>query len=393
MEENEKLVKEIGEKITTLKSEMASKASAEEVENLKTQLKQYESVEAMLTKQGEEIAILKKSHQNQHAGFVDAIGETIQKNAEQIKALKANGGKLVMDVKAVGNMTTSNISGRQMLGAELIPGFTPIARRRPFMMEIVSVRPNSSGKVNWVDKRAGEGGAGGTAEGASKNQVDFDLVEVSTNLKKRTVFIKVSEEMLEDIDYIQSEIKNELLELLKLDLDNQILFGDGIGTNLNGIDTIAVAWSAGSQAGNVDNANNWDVLKVGITQMINNHFYPTVILMNPSDHCGMLLEKGTDGHYVTPTFATPDGKEIAGIPVVQNPNVTEGDFYIIDGTKCATHLKKGLRLEMDRDGEDFTKNMWTILAEVRAENIISQNNYNAFIVGTFADAIADLETP
>jgi HK97 family phage major capsid protein len=217
-----------------------------------------------------------------------------------------------------------------------------------------------------------------------KNIIDFDLVEVTTTLKKRTNFIKVSEEMLEDIDFIQSEIQNELLVLLNLDLDAQILNGNGIGTNLNGINTIATTFAAGSFAGTVINANNYDVVKVAATQVISANFMPNYLLINPIDKASMELSKSVDGLYTTPAFVTADGSQIAGLRVIENNGVAAGEYLVMDSTKCATYLKNGIRIEMGRDSDDFSKNMWTIIAEVRAENVISENNYDAFVKGDFA---------
>ena len=94
-----------------------------------------------------------------------------------------------------------------------------------------------------------------------KNQIDFDLVVASETVVKRTAFIKVSDEMVDDISFMASEINNELMRELLKDVENQVYQGNGVAPNMNGIRTVATAFAAGSFAGTVDNANIVDVLK------------------------------------------------------------------------------------------------------------------------------------
>ena len=50
-------------------------------------------------------------------------------------------------------------------------------------------------------------------------------------------------------------------------------------------------------------------------------------------------------------------------------------------------------IEIGLDGNDFTKNMRTILAEWRGQLFIQENDQTAFVTGTFATTNAALETP
>jgi hypothetical protein len=60
----------------------------------------------------------------------------------------------------------------------------------------------------------------------------------------------------------------------------------------------------------------------------------------------------------------------------------------------ATLYSKGdVRIEVDRNGNDFIQNMMTILAEWRGITVIENNDRNAFVKGVFATDKAALETP
>ena len=114
-------------------------------------------------------------------------------------------------------------------------------------------------------------------------------------VRKVTAFIKVSKEMLDDVDLIESEINQELSEEIKLVIDAQVLSGDGTGQNLTGILENATAFAAGTfatgQANEVSTPNNADALRVAINQVMINQFQPNYILMHPSDVAAMDLAK------------------------------------------------------------------------------------------------------
>ena len=82
-----------------------------------------------------------------------------------------------------------------------------------------------------------------------------------------------------------------------------------------------------------------------------------------------------------------------GTPIVENNNVTAGDFVVGDFSKAIIAQKSGIMVEIGLDGNDFTKNMRTILAEWRGQLFIQQNDRTAFVTGTFATTNAALETP
>ena len=73
--------------------------------------------------------------------------------------------------------------------------------------------------------------------------------------------------MLDDIDFIESEIRNELMRELMLDVESTAYSGNGTAPALNGIRTVATAFAAGTFAGTVDNTNSADVLRVAINQI------------------------------------------------------------------------------------------------------------------------------
>jgi HK97 family phage major capsid protein len=389
-------------KSSLLEQALDRKATKEELDAIKedlrnSQAEQVKSLNEQLKLQGLEIKRLTNVEQKSKNTFT-SIKQHLQAKSEHLKAIKENGSRehfnFDLNSKAVGNMTiTGNVTG-EVPQAFREAGMNRIADRMPFVRNHINIGSVSSNVVSWVEQQNREGGAGGTAEGTAKNQADFDLVEATENVVKRTVYIKASLEMLDDIDFIESEIRNELLIRLNLDIDNQQLQGDGTGSNLTGLLTVATAYSAGTFAASIDNANNYDVLVTAINQVVIANFMPTVIFVNPSDKTEMMLTKGTDGHYIKFPFVSEDGGTIMGdIPIVANNGVPADTFLVMDGAKPTIFDKQSVRVDVGLDGNDFTNNFVTILAEWRGAQRVKGNDVPALVTGTFTAAKAALETP
>lgn len=400
--------------IEAINSRIAEKtqgfAKSEEIEALKTDLT---AVKEMIEKSSEntDVADLKAAIANVETsidGLKEAKKETPKARSlgqaivnafvsakEAIAEMAEKGGTVKLDVKAADTMTiTGNYSGGTVGLSDLETGLTRIQRRAPFMRQLSNTRGTTSKYVVWIEQANPDPGAAGqTAEGALKTQTDFDLVEKSCEVKKTTAFIKVSKEMLADIPFMQGEINGELMELVELKLDEQILLGDGTGQNLDGIDLVATAFAAGSFAANVPSANNSDVLRVAIAQIANANFSANYILLNPEDAAAMELTKDTNGQYTYPVFVNEAGMSVKGLPVVENPGVPAGSFYVGDFTKSNLRIREEMNVQVGYVNDDFTKNLVTILCETRACHFIKSNHYGAFVKGDFATAIAAIDKP
>jgi len=85
-----------------------------------------------------------------------------------------------------------------------------------------------------------------------------------------------------------------------------------------------------------------------------------------------------------------DQLSLSGVPIVENVNITAGDFLVGDFSKATVVQKSGINVEVGLDGNDLTKNMRTFVAEWRGALFIENNNTTAFVTGTFATTNAAL---
>ena len=388
-----------------LEAAVAGKASKEDLDAMKAEIfenqeKQMAALNTALKSQG---AILKRMSKEEveakNKSFADSLRAELVAKKESLKELKEGDKSTARNasfvVKVVGDITSANISGGNVPVEDRLSGFDVIPTRATRLLDVVSRSTTNSNIVSWVSQANKEGAAGQTAEGTAKNQIDFDLVVDSESLKKTTAYIKVSTEMIDDVDFIMAEIRNELLRELLLAVETQVYSGDNTGQNLNGIRTQAPAFAAGTFAGTIDNANEVDVLTVAMNQIeIAEQGEPTAIFMHPSDVNALKMVKvsSTDKRYVERLVMVAGNLELDGVPIIKSTLVTAGTYLVGNFANATVIQKAGVMIDIGLDGNDFTKNMRTILAEWRGLNLIKTNKVTSFVKGTFATDKAALET-
>lgn len=382
------------EDIESLKSELAT-AQKEQMVQLNKTLKEYGLAIEKLNKNNSERSLISNA-----TSVKDSL--STEENKAKLSALKglnkasAEQNGITFEIKAAGTMLEStNVSGGNVPVEQRIAGLNLIATRQLRLMDLFAKGAASSNIISWVYQANRDGAAGGTAEGDTKNQIDFDLVVASQAVVKRTAYIKISTEMLDDIDFIQSEINNELMRLLMLDIELTAYSGNGTAPNLNGIRTVATAFAAGTFAATVDNANEADVLTVAINQIaIANQEAPNAIMMHPSDITKLKLYKvsATDRRYIDRLIFIGNTLTLDGVPMIGSTLVTAGTYLVGNFNMSTMYQKNAVTINMGLDGNDWTKNLRTIIAEWRGALVTKNNDRTAFVKGTFATDIAALET-
>lgn len=366
------------------------------------------AVKAMLKELDTQVENLKQRIKDNDEGngfkvksFAKELEKSLSLQEEAIKDLKRKQGTSInFDIKAASTFllgdpvggTPSHYDGTFALSTwDGEMASTP--KRKLFMRDLVRVVPVDNLYVHWAEKQASEGGATAVAEGAKKPQMDWKYVENSSKVEKIAVWIKVSKESLDDLKFLRGEINTELRYEVERELDEQMWDADGTAPNLEGLLPQIPTYAAGTFAGAVASANIYDVIVTAISQVETAGFSPNAIAVNPTDYYKLILTKDANGNYIRPQFLPDGGQAIAGIRIVSNSNVTAGTFVVGDFTKATLAIREDVNLDMGYENDDFTKNLVTILAELRAAFYIKNNYKPAFVKGDFATAIAAITVP
>jgi HK97 family phage major capsid protein len=379
-------------------SAMETMATVEQVEELKSavnSLKNLDKKNSEMEKtiarfEGKLEAMSSKTVQNVEApsrSLGQAMVKSFTNNHKTILDTIEKGQTFNLDVKT-DTTITGDYTGNIALSV-LDPEVNRIARPTRRILEIANVGTTTSKFVTYIQQTTQSTGTW-IAEAAVKAQGQVQYQEVSVEVKKVAATLKVSKEMMSDLAFVSSEVNIELMANVEQKIDYSLINGAG-GTDLVGLVSTATTWAAGTFAGTITQPNVSDVIRVGKAQSEALNFYPTHVVLHPSDVAAIQLTKSTTGEYTYPIFLPTTGEMmIAGLIIVQSNNITAGTFLIGDYSKANVKIREAVNMSVGYVDDDFQRNMVTILCEARLVNYVKANDTGAFIKGVFATCIAAL---
>lgn len=221
------------------------------------------------------------------------------------------------------------------------------------------------------------------AEGSAKPESNYGGTIQTGTIKTMATWTKLTEQMIADDSNIVNFINDDMPYQLANVIEYQILRGDGSSGNFSGL----------NQSGNYHDyitgitfANDDTVIDLvlrvksameaaGVTNVM--------LLLNPSDWCKVLTAKNVNKDYLIPGIVDVPSKTIWGVPVVTNPFVEAGKFYLGNFAEAGKIVEReDLSIEMDREQDDFTKNLMTLRVERRLDLAVMQPK--AVCYGNFA---------
>ena len=318
-----------------------------------------------------------------------AVRKSLKDNHKAIVSAMEKGETINLDVKTDTDLT-NDYTGDVALSV-LDPMVDRIKRPIRRVQEIANIGTTTSKYVVYIQQTTASTSSF-ILEAGAKAQGQVQYQEVSVEVKKVAATLKVSKEMLTDLAFMQSEVNYDLMESVEQSIDNALLNGNGVGANLDGVINQSTAWSAGTFAGTITNANVSDVIRVGKAQIEASNFTPTHVILNPEDVAKIQLTKTAQGEYTYPIFMDQTGAmNLAGMVVVSSANMTADNFVIGDFSRFNVRYREALNMSIGYVNDDFQRNMVTILCEARLVSYIKANDQAGFVTGDFTTAIAALE--
>lgn len=320
-----------------------------------------------------------------------ATGEKTKDKWEAWKRGDIDNLEIPLTLKSAGTMLESNALGGSayLPSVEMVPGITDIARTKPLIEQYANTSNTNSAVIVWVNKTNPEGTVVMLAEGEVKTLIDFNLETETSTAKKAPGKIKVSTEMLDDFEFMAREIEGELRYQVDKAVDEQLLSGTGLTVYLKGITEYAGGYVLTTIE--AENANNSDAIMAAATQIVSLDFQASHAFVNPIDAANMKLTKDDNGQYVIPPFQAANGLSIAGLTIVESNKIPVGYVLVADMSKYHVRNYKPFTVTYGHTGDDFERNLVTILGERRLHAYASDNNTGAFVYDTFANIKTALE--
>lgn len=423
------VAKELLEKATAEVKAEIDKATAgirdELKENLEVQIKELDVRIAEGEAAGKGVAELKEEHSKRseaNATFVDKIeamvkshADTLNKKIDELAGLKtipsADGNinygeglaKAVTDIK-MGPQSHStratfdfkgimpharkdiSVSGPTVYEPMYVPGIIGPGERQLRVRDLLPRNRTSQNQVFFVSETAlTDNAAPQTALGATKGETTFQVTVDSETVQTIAHFIQVPTQMLDDIPALEDYTNGRMIFLLDQEEEDQLLYGDDTGANLNGLFTQATAFDTTLLTElQVATPSDIDRLRAAIAQVNVAEYPASGIIMHTYNWAGIEMLKDSQLRYL---FAFPQDRSAPrmwGLPVVATTAINSPDFLVgAFALGAAIWDKQQSQISIStEDSDNFQRNMATI----RAEERITLTVYRAlaFVEGDFA---------
>lgn len=268
---------------------------------------------------------------------------------------------------------------------EVAPGIVDLVRVQPTFWERLQKGRTRANPYVWVNKTNKQGNATFIGEGVLKPLASFELATESSLPKKVAERMKASTELLYDLEGMETFITQELRYEVETAANTAVLTGTLSSTSPAGVTTIASAYSLTTVK--TTNPTNADAIRAAIAQLRSLNFNGTLTAyLNPIDLANMDLEKAQDsGVYMLPPFTTADGRVIAAVPVIEDNNIAVGFLLIGDMSKYRILMHQDFFVKWGWENDDFSKNLMTVIGEMRFHQFYSANHAGAWIYDELAD--------
>lgn len=359
--ETKKLFDELNAKVDEINTDVAAKGAT-----VKQMLEQLEEFKASKGRKftGEPGQDVNATVNLLKDGFADNF-EKIKEQANEPKS------EHKFKIKTVGNMTAaSNLTGNVVATYASQPALR--GRQKVHFRDLVNVIPSATGlwKFYRQNKPVGEGSFDfQTTHAAVKNQLDYDMTEVTVTVDYLAGFVRIAKQMMQDLPFMQSFVSSELVEDYLRTEDLKFFMqvaGAATGNIANVTSTVTVEKIIQAIANQGD--DDYDPNGCVVT----NQVWAKILLTKPNDYS---LPAGNQAV----TIAANGDVNILGIPVIKVKDTYIGANRVLlgDWTKAAIIQTEGLNVNMyEQDSDNVQRNLITVKAEARVA--LAQLRLDAF---------------
>lgn len=304
---------------------------------------------------------------------VKSIGEKFTESANY-KAFSANtrdvrGARHIVSTKN-DSPTVSTVSpaiNRNTIAAPYqLAGIWGAPEQQLIVENLIPHIPVSSSAVEYLKHTGFTNNAGVVAEGAAKAESTFEFDLATANVVTIAHWTKITEQLAADAPAVTAYINAKMMYGLQLKVDNQIISGTGTSTQLGGFLKSGNHTDYTSAVTIPTGANLMDFALLIKTKLDTLGYPPKVLLLNPADWAGLALLKDTQKRYLLGGPAGVTTKSLWGLPVETTASVPSGKYVMADFALGSTiYDRQEVALEIDREGDDFRKNLLTIRVERR----------------------------
>lgn len=370
-------VKELNSSLKGIGDQIKAQAEATQKEIARTGEMHAETrvkVDELLSKQGELSARLQEAEQKlvnasngsrNQADRQKSAGEMVVAS-EQMEGVNASfrGSRRVSVPRAA--ITSAPASGGALVGADRRPEIIMPPERRLTIRDLIAPGTTDSNAIEYVRETGFTNNAAAVAEGGAKPYSDLVFELVNAPVRTLAHLFKASRQILDDSSALQSYIDARARYGLLTVEEQQLLYGNGTGANLQGLMTLAETYAAPGGIV-VTGEQRIDRLRLALLQAELSEFPADGIVLNPIDWAAIELTKDGEGRYIVGqpqegTAARLWNRPVVATQAMQQDEFLTGAFRL--GAQIFDRMDVEILISTEND-KDFENNMVTIRAEER----------------------------
>lgn len=280
--------------------------------------------------------------------------------------------------------------GGSLVQNDVQPGSLDILQRELTVMDLLPRLATDSDMIEYVREDTFTNNAAMVAEatattGTTGLKSESVLAFSAQTAPVRTLahWIPVTNRMLADAPAIRGIINSRLLLGLALELEDQVIDGDGTGENFTGILRTAGINIQGLGADSIQDA----VFKARTQVRVTGKARPNAVVLHPNDWQAVRLARenvatGTLGGYLFGPPSQSGATTMWGLPVIESEGIPENTGLVGDFSMGATLFdREQSAIRVGFIDDQFVRNMQTILAELRAAFVVWRPTAFAKVTG------------
>lgn len=239
--------------------------------------------------------------------------------------------------------------------------------RRTHVRDLMTSISTESGAIHTLTETevAGDGPAV-VGEGLDKPEVTLSFADDLERMKVIAAYMKVTVQQMLYVPQLMDHIEMRMSQLIPHEEDEQIIKGDGIGTNYYGLlNRDGIREYDPGLVGSSGDDTPIDVIRRGIAQQEVFEHVVTGVALHPIDWMKMEIQKGSDKHYIWAMVQTLAGPVLWQMPVAKTTAMTLGDFLLGDwqmGARIWDRQQATIRF-FEQDEDNVQKNLVTVRGE------------------------------
>lgn len=363
---------------------------AEELSKVNEQL---QKVEDALKTQGTVINEMKDSVPVQPKSLEQLISEP--ETLKEIKAVqKAGTGNVEISLAGVAFKTAGSTSVGNSVQSMTNPPNSPflptvnvldatnfygIVYNPNFIINYVNRGRTNTSRLAWVNETSVEGAPTQVQEGAPKPMWNTRFKVEMSEAKKTAAMSTITEEFDQDLPGFTTIVQRLLTETVGRKWDDDVY---------TAVIAAATAYTMTGLNGKVDDANLYDVLRAMLAQVGKNNFNATFLGINPVTSALVEMQKSaTDRLYLLPPFL----QRLQSI-MREGNKAAEGYALVGDISQFNVDVYKDMVLKIGYNLDDFQRNQFSVIAEVRYHDYISTNRKPALVYDELARILALIDS-